>query len=652
MARPTKRSSLQTLTRARLLELAETYEVAVSGRAKHDELVDALVAARSVSFEQVLDPLKRDELKAICDAHELDRSGRSKAPIVARILGQEGDPSPASAKAPQRSKGAAKSKQTRLLADGDGNGNGNGNGNGDESGDESGNGGVLGFERELWGMADQMWTNSGLQPSEYSTPVLALIFLKYADHKFAQVEAELASRKRRRGKTSKEDYLARGVLFVPEEARFQKLLELPEGADIGKAVNDAMKAIEAENPELKDVLPKTFAKFERTTLASLLKIFGKIPPESSGDTFGRIYEYFLGNFAPLTLQKGGEYFTPESVVKLIVEIVEPFHGRILDPACGSGGMFIQSARFVSEHKKNPAEEISVHGIEKISQTLRLTKMNLAVHGLSGDIREANTYYEDPHDCVGKFDFVMANPPFNQKAVTKSRIKDDNRRFPYGMPNVDNANFLWIQIFHSALSERGRAGFVMANSASDSRGSEADLRRQLIESGDVDVIVSLGPNFFYTVTLPVTLWFLDKGKSTARKGTVLFIDAREVYRQVDRAHRDFTPQQTEYLANIVRLYRAQSVENRYGGADLLLESFPDGAYRDVAGLCRLADPPLLKKHDWSLNPGRYVGVATVHDNIEDFAGRFESMSSRLRTLSADATQLAAAIDRAALGILGK
>jgi len=280
VARPTKRSSLQTLTRARLLKLAESHEVSVSSRAKHDELVDALVAARSVSFQQVLDPLKRDELKAICDAHDLDRSGRSKAPIVARILGQESTPSPARVKAPKRGRTAKKPEQMSLPADKDKN-------KSKSKSDDNGNGGVLGFESQLWGMADQLWTNSGLQPSEYSTPVLALVFLKYADHKFAQVEAELASRKRRRGKTSKEDYLARGVLYVPAEARFQTLLELPEGADVGKAVNDAMKAIEAENPELKDVLPKTFAKFERTTLASLLKIFGSIPPESTGDPYGR-----------------------------------------------------------------------------------------------------------------------------------------------------------------------------------------------------------------------------------------------------------------------------------------------------------------------------------------------------------------------------
>jgi type I restriction enzyme M protein len=621
-----KRSSLQALKRKRLLQLAETFEIDVASRAKQDELVDALAAAKSVSHENVLTSLNRAELVAICDAHELDGTG-DKVAIVARILGHGADvtsPEPAKATAPDTSK----SKRKKKLATVEDNG-------------KTGNGGVLGFESQLWGMADQLWTNSGLQPSEYSTPVLALIFLKYADHKFAQVETELAAKPRRRGKVSKDDYLAHGVLFVPDEARFQKLLELPEGSDVGKAVNDAMKAIEAENPELKDVLPKTYAKFERSTLASLLKIFGTIPPESSGDVFGRVYEYFLGNFAPRTLQKGGEYFTPESVVKLIVEIVEPYHGRILDPACGSGGMFIQSAKFIAEHKKNPSEEISIHGIEKISQTLRLAKMSLAVHGLSGDIREANSYYEDPHDCVGKFDFVMANPPFNQSAVDKDRVKDDKRRFPFGMPNVDNANYLWIQLFYAALNSKGRAGFVMANSAATASGTEGSLREKLVATDSVDVIVELTSNLFYTVTLPVTLWFLNKDKSPQCRGKVLLLDARSIFRQVDRSHREVTHQQSEYLANIVRLFRGEIPENRYGGEQLLLQNFPNAKYCDVRGLCKVTTLEDVAKHEYSLNPGRYVGIADQpRPDDGHFSERFQDLSDRFRMLTEAAHELEA------------
>jgi type I restriction enzyme M protein len=509
------------------------------------------------------------------------------------------------------------------------------------------------IEKRLWNAADQLWTNSALRPDEYSTPVLALIFLKYADHKFAEAEKTLqagGTRQRKRS-PSKSDYLAEGVLYVPEDARFQLLLELPEGADIGKKVNAAMKAIEAENPELKDVLPKTYGRFETATLASLLKAFGTIPMDADGDVFGRIYEYFLGNFAPRTLQKGGEFFTPVSIVKLIAEVVQPFHGRLLDPACGSGGMFVQSARFLHERKKNPSEEISVFGIEKISQTLRLTKMNLAVHGLPCDIREANTYYEDPHDCVGRFDFVMANPPFNQNAVDKDRIKDDTRRFPFGIPNTDNANYLWIQLFYSALNAKGRAGFVMANSASDARGSEADIRRQLIQTGAVDVIITLSSNFFYTVTLPATLWFFDRGKEkTKRKNQILFIDARNIFRQVDRAHRDFTPEQIEYLANIVRLYRGEKPENLHGGEKLLKEHFPKKKYEDVPGLCKLATLDEVEGHDWSLNPGRYVGVAAAGEDNEDFLSRLEALQEELINLDAGAAELGERVNASIAAIL--
>ena len=284
------------------------------------------------------------------------------------------------------------------------------------------------------------------------------------------------------------------------------------------------------------------------------------PLDIDGDAFGRVYEYFMGSFALQEMQKGGEYYTPSSIVRLIVEIIEPYHGRILDPACGSGGMFVHSADFVRAHKREPEKELSIFGIEKVAETQRLARMNLAVHGLGGTIREANAYYEEPFPIVGQFDFVMANPPFNVDGVDKEKdaIRKRRDRFPFGLPKPDNGNYLWIEMFWSALNENGRAGFVMANSAADARGTELDIRKSLIESGTVDCIVSVGPNFFYTVTLPCTLWFFDKGKAkTARKDQVLFIDARHVFRQIDRAHRDFTPAQVEFLANIVRLWRGEA-----------------------------------------------------------------------------------------------
>jgi type I restriction enzyme M protein len=495
------------------------------------------------------------------------------------------------------------------------------------------------IEARLWDAADELRANSKLKSSEYSVPVLGLVFLRYADHKFQAAAKELAGKSGGRRKVGPADYQARGVLYLPEVARFSTLIQLPEGANIGAAINKAMRAIEAENPDLKDVLPKTYNLFDNTLLKELLKTLNSVPMDIEGDAFGRIYEYFLGHFAMSEGQKGGEFFTPIAIVQLIVGIIEPFHGRIFDPACGSGGMFVQSARFVSEHRKNPGDELSIFGQEKVAETVKLGKMNLAVHGLSGDIRQGNAYYEDLHSSTGKFDFVMANPPFNVDRVDKDRLKDDPR-FPFGLPRTDNANYLWIQLFYSSLSSTGRAGFVMANSAADARGSELDIRKQLIEARAVDVMVAVGSNFFYTVTLPCTLWFFDRGKlKTARANKVLFIDSRNLYRQIDRAHRDWTPAQIEFLANIVRLYRGEAVENLHESADLLAKHFgKKPKYADVAGLCKMASMAEIEAQGWSLNPGRYVGVAARAADDFDFKTRLEEQNEELETLNAEAREL--------------
>jgi type I restriction enzyme M protein len=395
-----------------------------------------------------------------------------------------------------------------------------------------------------------------------------------------------------------------------------------------------MRAIEADNEDLKDVLPRTYNRLDKDLLVSLLKSFAAVPMDIEGDAFGKIYEYFLGRFAMSEGQKGGEFFTPTSIVKLIVEIIEPYHGRIYDPACGSGGMFVQSAAFVDHHKK-AVTDISIYGQEKVAETIRLCKMNLAVHGLSGDIRQGVTYYEDIHKSVGRFDFVMANPPFNVDRVDKEKLKDDPR-YPFGLPKADNANYLWIQVFYSTLNEAGRAGFVMANSAGDARGSELEIRKQMLEDRTVDVMISVGPNFFYTVTLPCTLWFLDRGKkSTRRKDQVLFIDARHIFRQIDRAHRDWTPEQVEFLSNIVRLYREEDVETEAGSRDLMNEKFPAGKYADVLGLCKVATLADIEAKGWSLNPGRYVGVAEHAADDFEFAERLEELNEELEVLNAEA-----------------
>ncbi|HYG22533.1 MAG TPA: class I SAM-dependent DNA methyltransferase [Verrucomicrobiae bacterium] len=565
------------------------------------------------------------------------------------------------------------------------------------------------LEKRLWDSADQFRANSGLKAQEYSGPILGIIFLRFAEVRFALQRAKLekASASSRRGSRVDEPaaYHAEGILYLAPNARFDFLLNLPEAKDIGAKVNDAMRDIEKHNPQLAGVLPKTYNLFTSTLLKELLKKVSEIPATVDYDAFGRIYEYFLGEFARTEGQKGGEFYTPSCIVRLLTEIIEPYRGRILDPACGSGGMFVSSARFVAEHKKNPSAELSIHGVEKTDETGRLCRLNLAVHGLEGDIRhggQVNSYYDDPHKATGQFDFVLANPPFNVNAVDKERLKDSvgpGRRFPFGLPRTDNANYLWIQLFHSALkngdarTSGGRAGFVMANSASDARASEQEIRQKLIESRALDVMVAVGPNMFYTVTLPCTLWFLDKSKATPsptgrgrsgaegegkqnRADTVLFIDARHIYRQVDRAHRDWTSAQIGFLANIVRLYRGEPPDYTLGGAEAkakVEELFaaqpstrpgghpsPSGRragdegiarYRDIPGLCKAATLKEIETEGWSLNPGRYVGVApgeAVSDG--DFKEQLETLNEELETLNAQARELETTIAKNVAEIL--
>ena len=508
------------------------------------------------------------------------------------------------------------------------------------------------LEKTLWDAADSLRANSKLKSSEYSMPVLGLIFLRYADWKFGIAELELKDTGSKRRKITAADYQARGVMFLPPEAKYGALLALPEGENVGKAVNGAMKAIELANSELDGVLPKTYNRLDNDLLIEILKKFSTLDMEATDledDAFGRIYEYFLGKFAMSEGQKGGEFFTPPSLVKLIVEIIEPYHGRIFDPACGSGGMFVQAAKFVKRQEGDPSKSISVYGQEKTAETVRLCKMNLAVHGLSGDIRQGNSYYEDPHSAIEKFDFVMANPPFNVNQVDKERVVDRLVE-AFGMPKADNANYLWIHFFYSALNDRGRSGFVMANSASDARGSELEIRRKMIVAGAVDVMVAIGSNFFYTVTLPCTLWFLDRGKrESVRRNKVLFLDARSIFQQVDRAHREFLPEQVAFLANIVRLYRGDAAK---GNDALLRERFPEGQYVDVAGLCRVATIDEIELQGWSLNPGRYVGVAEKAADEVDFFERLGELNEELRILNGEAGELESKIaENVALLLMG-
>ena len=518
------------------------------------------------------------------------------------------------------------------------------------------------LEKRLWEAADHLRANSGLTSAQYSTPVLGLIFLRFADVRFANVRAglEKASASSRKGSRVDDPkaYHAQGVLYLTPNARFQHLLELPESQPIGKKINEAIEDIEKHN-ELKNVLPRSYTIFTASLLKELLKKISEIPASLEFDAFGRIYEYFLGEFARTEGQKGGEFFTPSCIVRLLVEILEPFSGRILDPASGSCGMFVQSARFVSEHQQNPSAKLAIFGQEKVGSNVNLGRMNLAMHGLEGSVIEANSYYDDPHKATGQFDFVLANPPFNVNAVDKERLEKQvgpGKRFPFGLPRTDNGNYLWIQLFYSALNAKGRAGFVMANSASDARSSEQDIRRKLIEAKAVDVMVAVGPNMFYTVTLPCTLWFLDRGKAkTDRADKVLFLDARHIYRQIDRAHRDWSEAQVGFLANVVRLYRGEELDLVYGDGEAekkIKEVFgKKPRYKDVPGLCKAATLKDIEAQGWSLNPGRYVGVAPgEEEDEEEFKEKLRDLNEDLKALNANAKNLESKISNILENIL--
>jgi type I restriction-modification system DNA methylase subunit len=436
--------------------------------------------------------------------------------------------------------------------------------------------GKAAMEKSLWEAADQFRANSGLKAQEYSGPILGLIFLRFADARFTPHWQKLkaAGGSERRGSREEDPnaYQSEGLLYLPPGARYQELLELPEGADIGEKLNAAMGLVEAANSKLAGVLPRSYNLFTPQLLAELLKRISEIPTSLEFDAFGRIYEYFLGQFA-------------------------------------------------------------------------------------------RSEGQDPHDSVGAFDFVMANPPFNVNAVDMAKLSaatGPGRRFPFGTPSVDNANYLWIQLFYSSLNEKGRAGFVMANSASDARGSEQAIRQKLIEAKAVDVMVAVGPNMFYTVTLPCTLWFFDRGKvGTARADKVLFLDARHLYRQIDRAHRDWSDAQIGFLANIVRLYRGEAVDVTLGGEEAQRwieayfgsESGGPPAYRDIAGLCKAATLVAIEAQGWSLNPGRYVGVAAGEDlSDEDFKEQLEKLQEELEGLNGQARELEATIALNVAGIL--
>lgn len=583
------------------------------------------------------------------------------------------------------------------------------------------------LEAELWESADLLRQGSKLTSSQYCMPVLALLFLRYAYSRFKMVEAEILQNRPSRGgrvmPVEPSDFEAKSALYLPREAQYDYLVNLPaniadaglktkDGQDInslGEAVNYAMQLVESQSEQLTGVLPKSYTMFADDLLSDLLRIFNnKTIDEIGGDVIGRIYEYFLSKFAKAVASDDGVFFTPKSLVKMLVNVLEPTSGIMLDPACGSGGMFVQTGDFVNHAGLNANTQMTFYGQEKVEYNAQLCLMNMAVHGLNGKIvsgDEANSFYHDTHNLEGKCDYVMANPPFNVDKV-KSESAWAAGRLPFGLPGVNakskeigNANYLWISYFYAYLNDHGRAGFVMASSATDSANKDRDIREKLVRTGDVDVMVSVGNNFFYTLSLPCSLWFFDKNKRAENRDKVLFIDARNYYTVVDRTLNEWTEWQLRNLQAIVHLYRGetekyQALLNDYRQVlgditvasaqaaldkqkseakeaianasrkdkkrieaemkaiedaledtletarqyEWLTEKFGEGEYKDILGLCKIATIQEIEEKNYSLTPGAYVGVAEVEDDGVDFHERMNEIHTELKRLNSEANVL--------------
>lgn len=541
------------------------------------------------------------------------------------------------------------------------------------------------LEKRLWDTADDLRANTGLKSSEYSTPILGLIFLKFADSKYSKFEIQIKEHYEtlKDGRRQKEIHeIAKELcgFYLPDYSRYDYLLNLSEQEDIASKIKEAIEGIEKYSNDLNGILPKdAYHNLSREdnnkVLNRLLRNFNDIPINIQSDVFGEIYEYFLGNFALSEGQGGGEFFTPRTIVQYMVEVLKPTEGTILDPACGSGGMFVQTAHYIKAQKKNGQDiNLRAYGVEKTDETAKLAKMNLFLNDIRGTITEGNSYYVDPYDSFGNFDYVLANPPFNVDNIDFDLVKNQKRFNTYGIPQtkgknptVPNGNYLWINQFATALNEKGRAALVMANSASDAGHSEKEIRKALIEDGIISQMVALPSNMFITVTLPSTLWFFDRAKK--HKDEILFIDARNIFTQVDRALRKFSKEQIKNLAIITRLYEGDTqafndLIKEYQESkekekeperknyfqkqiDWLQERFPNGVYEDVVGLCKCAKlegEDGIIEQDYSLNPGRYVGVVIEDDGMssQEFKKQIFALNDELQKLNKEAQTLEATI----------
>lgn len=490
------------------------------------------------------------------------------------------------------------------------------------------NGGNLGFEEKLWAAADKM--RGHMDSGEYKHVVLGLIFLKYISDAFEEKHAKL-TKEDLADPEDKDEYKADNIFWVPKEARWKGLQANAKQPTIGKLIDEAMTSIERENPSLRGVLAKDYSRpsLDKTRLGELIDLIGTIglgtEEHRSQDILGRVYEYFLGRFASAEGKGGGEFYTPRSVVKLLVEMIEPYKGRIYDPCCGSGGMFVQSEKFVETHGGGK-QDLAIYGQESNPTTWKLCMMNLAIRGIDGNIggKNADTFHNDLHKDL-KADFILANPPFNISDWGGERVQDDVR-WKYGSPPPGNANYAWVQHMVHHLSPTGIAGFVLANgSLSSNQSGEGDIRRKLVEADMVDCIVALPGQLFYTTPIPVCLWFIARDRSNHkfrdRRKEILFIDARKMGHLIDRTHREFAKEDIEKISHAYHAWRGEG-----------------GSYDDIAGFCKKAQHEEVAAHDYVLTPGRYVGVAEIEDDGQPFETKFSSLSEKLKDLFARSSGL--------------
>jgi type I restriction enzyme M protein len=611
-----RRKALQALSRNALATVTTRLDLAVADRRSQGAHVEVILKARPLEFSDVLRLLPRDDLKAICRALELDDSGKEKEPIVQRILAAESGAAPA----------APVSAEVVPLK------------TGKRPKTAKANGGDLGFEDKLFLAADKLRNN--MDAAEYKHVVLGLIFLKYISDAFEELHARLVTEAEKGADPeSRDEYAAERVFWVPKEARWPHIQANAKQPGIGQLIDDAMAAIERDNPALKGVLSKNYGRpqLDKQRLGELVDLVSTIglgtEEHRSKDILGRVYEYFLSEFALAEGRQGGQFYTPRSVVSTLVEMLAPYKGRVYDPCCGSGGMFVQSERFIEEHGGRVGD-LSIYGQESNPTTWRLARMNLAIRGIEANLgaENADTFHRDLHRDL-KADFILANPPFNVSDWGGDRLREDVR-WKYGVPPVGNANFAWVQHFIHHLSPTGTAGFVLANgSMSSGQSGEGEIRKAIVEADLVDCMVALPGQLFYSTQIPACLWFLSRDKRNERfrdrRGQVLFIDARKLGRMIDRTQRELGPKDVTRIANAYHAWRGDK---------------GTGKYEDVAGFCKSATLDESRSHGHMLTPGRYVGAEDVVDGGEPFEERFPKLVAKLEEEFAGGRRLEQAIRR--------